>query len=77
VIKIADYAWKTAKLRCTLCVNAPAIAQVRLKHFGKGYLSPTEVKVLNPRKILDFSRAIKLEEVYRNKNGGVSKDLIW
>ena len=65
---------KTRDDNCRMCMEdsetaqhimceCPAIARVRLNHFGKGNLSPTKVKVLNPRKILDFLRAIKLEEV--------------
>jgi hypothetical protein len=60
---------------CRLCLEesetalhimceCPAIARIRLKHFDKGCLSPTELEVLKlkPKKILDFLRAIKLEE---------------
>jgi RNase H len=46
-----------------LMCECPAIARIRLKHFDKGYLSPNERKVIKPKKILNFLRAINLEEV--------------
>jgi RNase H len=65
---------KSRDENCRLCLEesetaqhiiceCPAIARVRLKHFDKGYLSPNEVKIIKPKEILNFLRAIKLEEV--------------
>jgi hypothetical protein len=65
---------KSRDENCRLCLEesetaqhimceCPAIARIRLKHFDEGYLSPNEVKVIKPKEILNFIRAIKLEEV--------------
>jgi hypothetical protein len=65
---------KSRNENCRLCLEesetaqhimceCPATARIRLKHFDKGYLSPNEVKVIKPKEILSFLRAIKLEEV--------------
>jgi RNase H len=59
---------------CRLCLEesetaqhitceCPAIARIRLNHFDKRYLSPNKVQVIISKKILNFLRAIKLEEV--------------
>ena len=44
-------------------VHSPAVARVRLNHFGKGILDPSEVEKLAPKSILDFLKAIDLKEI--------------
>ena len=59
---------------CRLCMEesetaqhimceCPAVARVRLNHFGKGILDPSEVEKLAPKSILDFLKAIDLKEI--------------